>query len=135
MDTDFDARRQRALAQVDLVIDVLSAWRDRYEDDDWHAHIDWIMSVIPETERTDRHITGWLCVRGTATPGLGWRFDLTKSTFCVDSLCRSMRGIWFSSLTRRQFREAARRSNVCLPSRHATLYLEMRDDSPTPADP
>jgi hypothetical protein len=108
---------ERAVSQLDVVIDVLSAWRDRYDDDDWPAGIGWIMDVIPQCQDEPR--SGWLCVSGNSTPGIGWRLT---SVFSVSSLCRSLRGHpW--PFTRREFRRAARLSGVCLPSRHATLYL------------
>lgn len=111
-------RRQIAIAQIDAVVDVLSAWRGRYEDDDRPATIDWLMAVIPQT--SDDPLEGVLYVAGTTTPGLGWRFD--GGLFRLASICGSLRGQpW--PVSRRQFRDAAMASGVSLPSRHATLYL------------
>lgn len=129
--TSLEHRRQVALHQLDAFIDVMSGWRCRYEDDDWHAGIGWIMAVIPEdADRGDDWKRGWLCVTATLTPGIGWRFlGPTGSVFAVSSLCRSLRGTPFTEITRKQFRSAAEQSGVTLPSRHATLYLS--DPEPT----
>lgn len=123
--TSFEQQRQIALAQSSILIDVLSAWRGHYEDDDKPAGIAWIMGVIPEVQASPER-SGWLCVRDTATPGIGWRFH--KGAFCLASLDRSLRGLpW--PVTRRQFRAAARASGVSLPACHATLHLDRRDGS------
>lgn len=119
MPDDLSGRREIALAQLDAVIDVLSAWRGRYEDDDRPAGIAWVMAVIPECESAPER-RGWLCVGGTARPGIGWAFR--GGQFGLTSLCRSLKGLGWP-VTRRQFREAARLSGVSLPARHATLYL------------
>jgi hypothetical protein len=117
-----DPRVRRALAQCDLLIDIYSAWLGRYEDDDRHADIDWIMAIVPEMEATEQRRRGWLCVSGTGTPGIGWQLD--DHGWLVGSLCGSMRGYPYTRLTRGQFRAAAKASGVSLPSRHATLYLD-----------
>jgi len=117
-----DVRRQRAIAQLDCVIDVFSAWSGQYADDDQHADIAWIMAVVPEMEKTTEYRRGWLCVSGTAKQGIGW--ELHAGQFRVCSLCRSIKGTVFIELTRKMFREAARKSGVSLPSKHATLYLD-----------
>ena len=122
MSTTSDPRVRRALAQLDTVIDVLSAWSGRYADDDRHANIDWIMAVIPEVEDSGERRAGWLCMSGTATHGIGWQF--TGGVFSVHSVCGSMRGARWADLTRGMFRAAAKASGVSLPSCHATLYLE-----------
>ena len=119
-------RLRRAKAQADLLVDVLCSWRGRYEDDDRRADIGWIQAVIPEVERRgepgpDFYRAGWLCVDGTTTPGIGWKFEAGK--LHLASLCRSFRGVEWCKITRRIFRIAARNSGVTLPSRHATLYL------------
>lgn len=115
---EFEIRKRRALAGLDAFIDVASAWRGRYEDDDQPAGIAWITAVIPEMETDPQR--GWLCVSGTATPGIGWWFR--GGTFCLGSLSRSLKGLpW--PVTRRQFREAARLSGVSLPACHTTIYL------------
>lgn len=113
-----EAERRRAIAGLNLYIDVLSSWLGRYEDDDRPASIAFITAVIPQIE--DNPPRGWLCVRGTATPGIGWRCE---TAFGISSLCRSFRGTQWP-VTRRLFREAARKSGVCLPSRHATWHLD-----------
>lgn len=123
-EAEVEVRRERAICQLDVVIDVLSAWRGRYEDDDRPATTGWIKAVIPEMEATAEYRRGWLCVRGTADPGIGWQFRYDTGQFSVCSLCQSMRGVPFVELTRGQFRQAARDSGVCLPARHATLYLD-----------
>lgn len=126
-----DVRLNRARAQADLLVDVLSAWRGRYEDDDRHADIRWITTVIPETERSESpwYKAGWLCRNGTQIPALGWKLT---SNFQLASLDRSFIGVPFQGITRGQFRKAARSNGVSLPACHATLYLiEARRLCPT----
>lgn len=113
LDQDLEARRQRAIAQMDVVIDVLSAWRGRYEDDDRRAGLGWISNVL-----------------GGSAPEGGWLYDRRfRKVFGWDLRDD---GIWrFHSevrpdhwpLTRREFRLLASANGVSLPSRHATLYL------------
>lgn len=115
----FEQRRRRAMAHLDAFIDVVSGWSGRYEDDDAPASIRWITFVIPECQPEPQR--GWLCVSGTATPGIGW--ECSADGFRLCSLDGSLgRLSW--PITRRQFRSAARKSNVCLTSRHATLCLD-----------
>jgi hypothetical protein len=113
-----DRRREIAITALDAYIDVLCAWRGRYEDDERPVGIAWIMDLIPECQPEPRR--GWLCVKDTETPGIGW--ELT-SVFRLCSLSRSFRGMDFCAINRRQFREAAKASGVVLPPMHATLYL------------
>lgn len=115
---DLERRRQIALSQLDIVIDVLSAWRGEYDDDGRPASIDWITAVIPQ-EPGGRKM-GWLPVAGTAQQGIGWAF--IKGAFALRSRCGTLAGLPFP-VTRRQFRDAARASGVSLPPRHATLHL------------
>lgn len=115
MPEELEVRRRRALAGLDAVIDVLSAWRGRYEDDDRPANIAWIVAVIPQTQADPQR--GWLCVGDTAVPGIGW--EIRDGAFHFRSLDRSP---W--PATRRRFREIARANGVRLPACHATLYLD-----------
>ena len=118
----FGYRRQIALAQMDTYLGVLLSWQAQakggYEDDDRPAGIQWIARVIPQMQ--DNPKRGWCCVRDTAIPGIGWECE---AQFRVFSLCRSMRGAKWP-LTRRMFRAAAEASNVSLPIRHVTLYMD-----------
>lgn len=111
--TDFEHRRAIAIAQLDVFIDVLSAWRNRYEDDERRAGLGWICDVLggewPEGgwlyDSRNRKVFGWFGDGGT------WHF---RSEIRPDK--------W--PLTRCEFRQLACRNGVVLPSRHATLYLE-----------
>jgi len=124
MMNDLEHRRQIALAQLDVFIDVASAWRGRYEDDDMPATIAWITAVIPHL--SDDPQRGWLCVSGTATPGIGW--EIRSGAFRLAALHGTKGLSW--PLTRKQFRSAARESGVGLPSRHATIYTVDRGGLP-----
>lgn len=121
---ELESRRERAIAQLDLVIDLYSFWRGRYEDDDRPAGIEWITEVIPRLT-DDPYPSGWICTKGpfgpTETPGIGWR--IKGGGFSVASLDRSLRGVVWPP-TRKQFRAAARASGVSLPICHATLFLK-----------
>lgn len=121
-------RRERAIAQLDLVIDVLSAWSGSYRDDDAPATVRWIKEVIPQM--ADDPPRGWLNVGCTLQQGLGWM--IRGGVFW---LLRASGGqFWMppepidtpphSCMTRRAFRAIARKEGVCLPSRHATLCLK-----------
>lgn len=108
-------RRRIALAQLDAFIDVTSAWRDRYEDDDWRAGLGWISDVIGQT--SDYENGGHLCDRQNV-PSLAWKIE--KGVWRFGSLVKGYK--W--PMTRREFRKLAHENNVSLPSRHATLWLE-----------
>lgn len=119
----FEQRKQIALAQLDTFIAVTSGWIGHYGDDDRPVGINWIINLIPQIEETHGPCSirrGWLCRDGTNVPSLGWYLD---HAFHLAALDGSIRGA-LTRLTRREFREAASRNGVTLPSRHATLYLD-----------
>jgi hypothetical protein len=120
----FELRKQIALAQLGAFIDVASAWRGRYEDDDRPVGIGWIINLIPQIEETygpEPIRRGWLCRDGTNTPSLGWYLDRAFHLCAIDA---NWKGKGLVEITRRDFRDTARRNGVVLPSRHATLYLD-----------
>lgn len=115
-------RREIALARLDAYIDVTSAWRGRYEDDDRDACIAWICDVIggewPEG--------GWLYGKHATEKIFGW-YGNDRGQWCFRAKWRpaswpeDRRHAW--PCTRKEFRELAHVNGVSLPSRHATLYL------------
>jgi hypothetical protein len=117
--TDWEHRKHIALCQLDVVIDVLSAWRGSYDDDDRPATIEWIKQIIPQQEGDK--LMGWLHVSGTTRQGIGWA--KIGGQYVLRSRCGTLDGLpW--PVTRKQFREAARLSGVSLPARHATIHLD-----------
>lgn len=108
-------RRRISLAQLDAFIDVRSAWSGRYVDDDWPVDIQWVSDVIGKT--SDYECGGHLVNRENK-PAFGWKIE--RGCWRFDSL---ERGFYFT-MTRREFRELARKNNVSLPSRHATQFIE-----------
>src|SRR6185437_3060193 len=129
-------RRKIALARLDACIDVLCAWRGRYEDDGRPVTLWWVSELIPPAD--PRKLCGWLCVTNwlgadTGAQGIGWA--VIDGRLVLRSRCGTLQAA-VGPVTRRQFREAAQRSGVSLPARHATLYLrEGCPDAGEGADP
>lgn len=113
-------RREIAIAQIDAFIDVASAWRGHYEDDEWNADLGWISQVIGETADHDAYgyECGGVLRDGHNQPAMGWGIIDGKWRF--GSLAKDYK--W--PMTRRQFRQLARKNDVSLPSRHAVLFLD-----------
>lgn len=114
-----ERRREIALAGLTAAIDVLSAWRGRYEDDDRPAGIRFFTAVMPQMQADPKR--GWLCAVGTNEPAIGWELG---SQFRVYSRCRSFRGLPFTAITRGDVRAAIRKSGASLPACHATAGLD-----------
>lgn len=114
-----DIRLEHARAGLDAYIDVLSAWRRRYEDDDLPASFHWIKRVISGGDWR-KVKEGWLPY-GCDKKLFGWYFADGKLHFRA-TVCRPAK--W--PMTRKEFRQLATDNGVSLPSRHATLYLDIR---------
>ena len=115
-----ERRRELTLAGLTAVIDVLSAWRGRHEDDDRPAGIRFFLAVIPQMSADPKR--GWLCAAGADDPVIGWEFS--GGQFKVYSRCRSFRGRPLPEITRGEVRAAVRRCGASLPSYHATVGLD-----------
>ena len=125
--SDFEQRRKIAAAQLDAVIDVLSGWRGHYEDDDELVTLEWLCIVIPIHLPLGK-LCGWLYVRDSATTqGIGWARISGRTV--LRSQCGTLHDEC-GPVTRRQFREAARKSGVSLPARRATAFLKLPAASP-----
>lgn len=103
-----DAQRRRTIAGLDAYIDVLCAWRGRYEDDERQATFAWMQRIMPPLDRPNERVLD---------DKFGWRFDGRRFLFGS----RAKPHKW--PLTRREFRDLARANGVTLPSAHATEYL------------
>lgn len=116
---ELQRRREVALAQLDAFIDVSQGWRCRFEDDDWKCSIAWISDVIGKT--SDYENGGHLETRDRE-PALAWKIENGRWYFgSLDKSYKSIGHPW--DLTRKQFRDLAKRNNVSLPSIHSTLWL------------
>lgn len=107
-------RRILAMSQLDAFIDVCSAWRGHYKDDEWIAWREWISAVIG---RTSDYTEGGHLVNKQNEPALAWKVEDGRWLF--GSLDKSY--TW--PMTRLQFRKLSQRNGVSLPSRHATLWI------------
>lgn len=116
---EFERRKEIALAQLGAFVDVASAWRGRYEDDDEPASWGWLKKVTPQCQE-EPFTAGWLCKSGTAIQAIGWKID---QAIYVCDLAGHLKGKW--PFTRRVFREAACINGVCLPLAHVTARDEL----------
>lgn len=129
--------RQIAIARLDAAIDVMSAWRGRYEDDDRPVTKDWVYKLCPPlpTGPLRHKLCGVLMVKDSAdVQGIGFMVRGRTYELVLRSRCGTLQSLQEAgvTVTRKQFREAARKSGVSLPPEHATLYLRVDKDPVTP---
>ncbi|WP_439624130.1 hypothetical protein [Gemmata sp.] len=126
-------RRQIAIARLDVAIDVMIAWRGRYEDDERPVTKAWVIQLCP-TLRPGK-LCGVLMVNNTVdVQGIGYMVCGHTYKLVLRSRCGTLQKLQAAgaTVTRGQFREAAQKSGVSLPAEHATLYLRVDKDQLTP---